>query len=132
MDLVFAPSQIETWPIDRLRPYARNAKIHGTGQVAKIAASMAKFGWTVPCMVADDGKLIAGHGRVLAAIMLGLKDVPVIRLSHLDEDDRRRQSMASMVTLVLSDTSRVIRTVKRGIRRRPACRPSPSRRPFPR
>ena len=64
MDLVFAPSQIETWPIDRLRPYARNAKIHGTDQVAKIAASMAKFGWTVPCLVADDGELIAGHGRV--------------------------------------------------------------------
>jgi len=53
MDLVFAPSQIETWPLDRLRPYARNAKIHGTDQVAKIAASMAKFGWTVPCMIAD-------------------------------------------------------------------------------
>ena len=55
MDLVFAPSQIETWPIDRLRPYARNAKIHGTDQVAKIAASMAEFGWTVPCLVAEDG-----------------------------------------------------------------------------
>ena len=80
MDLVFAPSQIETWPLDRLRPYARNAKIHGTDQVAKIAASMAKFGWTVPCMVADDGELIAGHGRVLAAAMLGLKDVPVTLL----------------------------------------------------
>ena len=39
MDLVFTPSQIETWPIERLRPYARNAKIHGTDQVAKIAAS---------------------------------------------------------------------------------------------
>jgi hypothetical protein len=71
MDLVFTPSQIETWPIERLRPYARNAKIHGSDQVAKIAASMAKFGWTVPCMVADDGELIAGHGRVLAATMLG-------------------------------------------------------------
>jgi hypothetical protein len=47
MDPVFAPSQIETWSLDRLRPYARNAKIHGTDQVAKIAASMAKFGWTV-------------------------------------------------------------------------------------
>ena len=52
MDLVLAPSQIETWPIDRLRPYARNAKI---------AASMAKFGWTIPCMVADIGELIAGQ-----------------------------------------------------------------------
>jgi hypothetical protein len=94
MDLVFAPSQIVTWPIDRLRPYARNAKIHGTDQVAKIAASMAKFGWTVPCMVADDGELIAGHGRVLAAAMLGLKDVPVIRLSHLDEAERRAYRIA--------------------------------------
>ena len=94
MDLVFAPSQIETWPIDRLRPYARNAKIHGTDEVAKIAASMAKFGWTVPCMVADDGELIAGHGRVLAAAMLGLKDVPVIRLSHLDEAERRAYRIA--------------------------------------
>lgn len=94
MDLVFAPSQIETWPIDRLRPYARNAKIHGTDQVAKIAASMAKFSWTVPCLVADDGELIAGHGRALAAGMLGLKDMPVIRLSHLDEAERRAYRIA--------------------------------------
>ena len=94
MDLVFAPSEIETWPIDRLRPYAHNAKIHGDDQVAKIAASMAKFGWTVPCMVADDGELIAGHGRILAATMLGLTDVPVIRLGHLDEAERRAYRIA--------------------------------------
>jgi len=94
MDLVFAPSEIETWPIDRLRPYACNAKVHGEDQVAKIAASMAKFGWTVPCMVADDGELIAGHGRVLAATMLGLTEVPVIRLGHLDEAERRAYRIA--------------------------------------
>ncbi|TKZ16023.1 site-specific DNA-methyltransferase [Shimia litoralis] len=94
MDLVFTPSQIETWPIDRLTPYAKNAKHHGEDQVAKIAASMAKFGWTVPCMVADDGELIAGHGRVLAATVLGLKDVPVIRLGHLDEAERRAYRIA--------------------------------------
>jgi ParB-like chromosome segregation protein Spo0J len=94
MDLVFARSQIETWPLDRLRPYARNAKIHGTDQVAKIAASMAKFGWTVPGLVANDGELIAGHGRVLAAIMLGLTHVLVIRLGHLDEAERRAYRIA--------------------------------------
>jgi len=94
MDLVFAPSEIETWPIEKLRPYARNAKMHGDDQVAKIAASMAKFGWTVPCMVADDGELIAGHGRVLAATMLGLSEVPVIRLGHLDEAERRAYRIA--------------------------------------
>jgi ParB-like chromosome segregation protein Spo0J len=94
MDFVFAPSQIETWSLDQLRPYASNAKVHGTDQVSKIAASMAKFGWTVPCVVADDGDLIAGHGRVRAAAMLGLKDVPVIRLSHLDEAERRAYRIA--------------------------------------
>ncbi|EEW24380.1 site-specific DNA-methyltransferase [Rhodobacter ferrooxidans] len=94
MNTPLLPSRIESWPLDRLRPYARNAKIHGTDQVAKIAASMAKFGWTVPCLVADDGELIAGHGRVLAAAMLGLKEVPVIRLSHLDETERRAYRIA--------------------------------------
>lgn len=88
-----------TWSLRRARlklgsstgcaPYARNAKVHGTDQVAKIAASMAKFGWTVLRLVADDGELIAGHGRVLAAVMLGLTDGPVIRLGHLDETERR-------------------------------------------
>jgi hypothetical protein len=57
MDLTFAPRQIEFWPIERLRPYARNAKMHAPDQVARIAASMARFGWTVPCMVGDDGNL---------------------------------------------------------------------------
>jgi DNA modification methylase len=94
MDLVFAPRQIELWPIEKLRPYAKNAKIHGEAQVAKIAASMAKFGWTVPCLVADDGELIAGHGRVLAASALGLTDAPVIRLGHLDEAERRAYRIA--------------------------------------
>lgn len=94
MDLVFSPDRIETWPVERLRPYAGNAKMHGSDQVAKIAASVAKFGWTVPCMVADDGELIAGHGRVLAASMLGLQEVPVIRLSHLDEAERRAYRIA--------------------------------------
>jgi len=94
MMLSFAPDAIETWPLERLKPYARNAKTHGADQVAKIAASMARFGWTVPCMVADDGELIAGHGRVLAATMLGLKDVPVIQLGHLDEAERRAYRIA--------------------------------------
>ncbi len=109
MDMVFAPSRIESWPLDRLRPYARNAKIHDVDQVAKIAASMAKFGWTVPCMVADDGELIAGHGRVLAAAMLGLKEVPVIRLSHLDEAERRAYRIADNQLAELSEWDEVMK-----------------------
>ena len=79
------PRQIQYWPLARLRPYARNAKTHDADQVAKIAASMAEFGWTVPCLVAADGELIAGHGRVLAAAQLGLTDAPVIVLGHLTQ-----------------------------------------------
>ncbi|MDP5309217.1 DNA methyltransferase [Paracoccus spongiarum] len=103
MDLTFAPRQIEFWPIERLRPYARNAKMHGSDQVARIAASMARFGWTVPCMVGDDGELIAGHGRVLAATELGLSEVPVIRLGHLDEAERRAYRIADNKLTELGD-----------------------------
>ena len=94
MNLSFAPDAIEQWPLERLKPYAKNAKMHGADQVAKIAASMAEFGWTVPCLVSDDGELIAGHGRVLAAEKLGLKDAPVIVLGHLTDEQRRAYRIA--------------------------------------
>jgi uncharacterized protein (TIGR02217 family) len=77
MNAPLRPGQIEHWPLARLKPYARNAKTHDADQVAKIAASMAEFGWTVPVLVAADGELIAGHGRVLAAAHLGLSEAPV-------------------------------------------------------
>jgi len=94
MTLAFAPERIETWPLARLQPYAKNAKMHGAEQVAKIAASMAEFGWTVPCLVGEDGELIAGHGRVLAATQLGLAAAPVIVLGHLTEAQRRAYRLA--------------------------------------
>ena len=94
MTLSFAPDAIETWPLARLQPYERNAKTHGADQVARIAASMAEFGWTVPVLVADDGELIAGHGRILAAERLGLTEAPVIVLGHLTEAQRRAYRIA--------------------------------------
>jgi hypothetical protein len=94
MTLSFAPERIEQWPLERLRPYARNAKTHGADQVARIAGSMAQFGWTVPVLVADDGELIAGHGRILAAERLGLTEAPVIVLGHLTEAQRRAYRLA--------------------------------------
>ena len=78
MTLSVAPDRIETWPLAKLQPHARNAKAHGADQVSKIAASMAEFGWTVPMLVAADGELIAGLGRILAAAHLGLSEVLVI------------------------------------------------------
>ena len=87
--LPFLPEQIEQWPIARLVPYARNARIHAEDQVAKIAASLVEYGWTAPVLVADDGEIVAGHGRLLAAKHLGLDAVPVIRLSHLSPEQAR-------------------------------------------
>ena len=94
MNAPLSPKQIEYWPLDRLKPYARNAKTHDPDQVAKIAASMAEFGWTVPVLVAADGELIAGHGRILAATHLGLTEAPVIVLAHLTEAQRRAYRIA--------------------------------------
>src|SRR5690625_5991813 len=103
MTLSFAPDAIEMWPLSRLQPYAKNAKAHGAEQVAKIAASMAEFGWTVPCLVAEDGELIAGHGRGLAAAQLGLTEAPVIVLGHLSEAQRRAYRIADNKLTELAD-----------------------------
>ena len=77
------PDAVEHIPLARLIPYARNARTHDDDQVAKIAASIVEFGWLNPVLVDDDGNVIAGHGRLLAAQKLGLDAVPVIRASHL-------------------------------------------------
>jgi hypothetical protein len=70
--------QVERWPISKLIPYARNAGTHSDEQVALIAASIREWGWTVPVLVDEQGTLIAGHGRVLAAQQLGITDVPTM------------------------------------------------------
>lgn len=88
------PFQIERWPIDRLLPYAANARTHSPEQVAQIAGSIAEFGFNVPCLVDERGVLITGHGRVLAARQLALAEVPVIRLSHLSDAQARAFRLA--------------------------------------
>ena len=92
--LCFLPEQIEQWPIARLLPYARNARTHSADQVAKIAASLVEYGWTAPVMVSDDGEIVAGHGRLLAAQHLGLDQVPIIRLAHLSPEQVRAYRIA--------------------------------------
>ncbi|MCL4796542.1 MAG: site-specific DNA-methyltransferase [Bryobacteraceae bacterium] len=86
--------QVERWPIDRLIPYARNARTHTDEQVAQIAASIAEFGWTNPVLVGSDGVLIAGHARLMAARKLAMAEVPVIVLDHLSESQRRALVLA--------------------------------------
>src|SRR4029079_14953722 len=86
--------QIERWPLDRLIPHARNARTHSDAQVAQIAGSIAEFGFVNPVLVGDDGVIVAGHGRVLAARKHGLTEAPVIVLAHLSPTQRRALMIA--------------------------------------
>jgi len=86
--------RIQFWPLDRLVPYARNARTHSPAQIAKIAKSIHEFGFTNPILVDGDSGIIAGHARLAAARQLGLAQVPVIELTHLSEDQKRAYILA--------------------------------------
>jgi ParB-like chromosome segregation protein Spo0J len=87
-------ADIQRWPLERLIPHARNARTHSDEQVAQIAGSIAEFGFVNPVLVGDDGVMVSGQGRVLAARKLGLHEVPVIVLSHLTPTQRRALMIA--------------------------------------
>ena len=87
-------AQVVERPITLLKPYARNARTHSKKQVKQIAASISRFGFNNPVLVSDDGEIIAGHGRVEAAKLLGWRTVPTIALSHLSDAERRAYVLA--------------------------------------
>jgi DNA modification methylase len=89
MNISWLADKIEQWPTDRLVPYARNARTHTDSQVAQIAASIAEFGFTNPILAGSDGVIVAGHGRLAAALKLGIEMVPVVVLDHLTPTQRR-------------------------------------------
>jgi len=77
-----------------LVPYARNARTHSPEQVKQIAASIEAFGWTNPVLVDEQDGIVAGHGRVLAALALGRPQCPTITLTGLSEGQRRAYVVA--------------------------------------
>jgi ParB-like nuclease domain len=77
--------KVERWAIDRLIPYARNARTHTDAQIAAIAASIKEWGWTTPALVGEDGGLIAGHARILAARQLGISEILAARQLGISE-----------------------------------------------
>ena len=81
--------KVVRWAVDKLLPYARNARTHTDEQVAQVAASIVEFGWTNPILVGADGIIIAGHARLAAARKLNMTEVPVIVLDHLTPAQRR-------------------------------------------
>jgi len=87
-------SKLEQAPISELKPYPRNARKHSKRQVEQIARSIDRFGFTNPVLVDHAMMIIAGHGRVEAAKLLGLERVPILRLSHLSDVDKRAYILA--------------------------------------
>ena len=87
-------NQVEKVSIEKLIPYARNARTHDEAQVSQIAASIKEFGFNNPILISDDYLIIAGHGRLAAARKLGLAEVPVIKLSHLSDTQRKAYVLA--------------------------------------
>lgn len=87
-------SQVEVRDLAELTPYARNARTHTRAQVAKIAASIREWGWTVPVLIDEDNTIIAGHGHVLAAEVLEIERVPVMVARGWSEAQRRAYVIA--------------------------------------
>ena len=90
------------WPADKVErravstlvPYARNSRTHSPAQIDQIAASVREWGWTTPVLIAEDGGIIAGHGRILAAQKLGIADVPVMVARGWTEAQKRAYVIA--------------------------------------
>jgi ParB-like chromosome segregation protein Spo0J len=81
--------KVEKWAIDKLIPYARNARTHSDEQISQLAASIKEWGWTTPVLVDEQGGIIAGHGRTLAAQRLQMTEVPVMVAKGWSEAKKR-------------------------------------------
>ncbi|MDO9415539.1 site-specific DNA-methyltransferase [Pararhizobium sp.] len=88
------PPSDDACPIDRLVPYANNARTHSKKQIGQIAESIRRFGFCNPVLISEDHTIIAGHGRVEAARLIGMTEVPVRMLSHLSRDEVRAYILA--------------------------------------
>jgi DNA modification methylase len=86
--------KIEYTPVRELRFYPNNARTHSKKQIRQIANSIAKFGFCNPILIDDAKQIIAGHGRVEAAKLLGIDAVPTCQLSHLSDADKRAYILA--------------------------------------
>jgi DNA modification methylase len=85
---------VERWPLERLIPFARNARTHSPAQIDQIASSMREWGWTNPILADEDGSILAGHGRLAAAQKLGYANVPVMVARGWSEAKKRAYVIA--------------------------------------
>ena len=90
-------------PIDKLKPYKKNARKHGKDDIAAVRASIRELGFNDPIGIwSDENIIVEGHGRLLAAKAEGITEVPCIRLDHLTDEQRRAYALAHNRTAELS------------------------------
>src|SRR5664279_2805285 len=94
MDKTFSHLLVEHLQTDTLIPYPRNARTHSKKQIKAIARSIERFGFTNPVLATSANEILAGHGRVQAAKLLGMSSVPVLRIDHLSDAERRAYIIA--------------------------------------
>lgn len=87
-------TKIEWLSVETLIPYAKNARTHSDEQVAQIAGSIKEFGFNNPVLIDKENSIVAGHGRLMAARKLGMDKVPVVRLEHMTEAQRKAYVLA--------------------------------------
>ena len=92
--MIQASSQLVERDIASLRPYARNARTHSKKQVKQIAASIQRFGFTNPILIDGSQAILAGHGRVEAAKLIGMTDAPCLRFDHMTDVEKRAYVIA--------------------------------------
>ena len=94
--------KVEYVPIDSIRPYERNAKLHPPEQIEQIKRSIERFGFRDPIGVWHD-EIVEGHGRLVAAQELGFTEIPVIRLDDMTDEERRAYALAHNKLTMNSD-----------------------------
>ncbi|WP_242650448.1 ParB/Srx family N-terminal domain-containing protein [Cognatiyoonia koreensis] len=89
-----AQSNIEQIAVQDLKPWTKNARTHSRKQIKQIADSIAQFGFTNPVLIDEHRSILAGHGRVAGAKLLGMLNVPCLRLDYMTEAEKRAYVLA--------------------------------------
>ncbi|MDD3182448.1 MAG: ParB/Srx family N-terminal domain-containing protein [Alphaproteobacteria bacterium] len=86
--------RIEFWETEKLKPYEKNPRLHSDEQISQLAASFIRFGMVMPILVDKEAGVIAGHGRLEAAKLVGLEKIPVVVLDNLTDEEKRAYVIA--------------------------------------
>lgn len=93
-EILWPATASEIWPLPKLQLRANNPRSHSLDQIEQISASMKRWGWTIPVLIDEAGVILAGHGRVRAARLMGYTEAPVVIARGWTEDEKRAYVIA--------------------------------------